>query len=90
MAEKKKGGMLAPNPFNETSGGAGPESPDISGGGVYGSYDEVMSAHLSQESADLDESPNMRSGKGIWGGPAAGEENPAGFSPTAQSDGGKK
>lgn len=90
MADKKKGGMLAPNPYNETSGGSGPEDFDVSGGGSYGSYDEVMSAHLSMDSADLDSTPNMDSGAGIFGGPASGEPNPAGMSTTAESKGSKK
>ena len=86
----KKGRMLQPTSYNETTGGAGPESFDESGGGLYGSWDEVMSAHLSMDQADLAESPNMQSGKGIVGGPAKGEPNPAGFSTTAESAGGKK
>ena len=86
----KKGGMLQPTPYNETTGGAGPENFDESGGGLYGSWDEVMSAHLSMDQADLMETPNMQSGKGIVGGPATGEPNPAGMSTTAESAGGKK
>jgi hypothetical protein len=86
MADKKKGGMLMPNPRNETGSG----EYDQSGGGLYGSYDEVMSAQLSQADADLGGTPNMDSDHGIWGGPAAGEPNPAGASTTSQSRGGKK
>jgi hypothetical protein len=88
MADKK-GGMIHPNTFNETTGGSGPEDFDDSGGGVYHSYDEVLSAHLSQDSASLLESPNVRDGYGIMGGPASGEPNPYGFSPTSEGSGKK-
>lgn len=82
---KKNGGVLMPNPFNETSGGPGPEDPDISGAGVYHGWDEVMSMHLSTDGASMLESPNMKSGAGIHGGPAPGEPNPVGYSSTNQS-----
>lgn len=75
MADKKKGGMLEPNPYNESPGAE--ESPNISGGGIYVSHDEVMGAHLSTESASLESTPNMDSTDGIVGGPAPGEPNPA-------------
>jgi len=89
MADKKKnGGMIHSNVFNETTGGSGPEDYDESGAGVYHSYDEVLSAHLSQDSASLLESPNIADGNGIMGGPAAGEPNPYGYSGTSES--GKK
>ncbi len=81
MAEKKKGGMLQPTPYNEAPGD--PDSPNISGGGIYHSYDEVLSAHLSQEGADLN-TANEEDGSGIMGGPAKGEPNPFGFSPTSE------
>ena len=84
---KKNGGLLQPTPFNETTGGSGPQDYDESGAGIYVSYDEVMSAHLSQGGADLEASANMRSGGGIMGGPASGEPNPAGMSTTSQSKG---
>jgi hypothetical protein len=87
MADKKKGGMFETNPYNEAPGDA--DSPNISGGGIYGSYEEVMSAHLSQEGADLDGSANEEIGSGIMGGPAKGEPNPFGFSPTSESFGKK-
>jgi len=86
MADKKNGGVMYNNPYNGTNGGPGPEDPDISGGGIYHSYDEVLSMSLSQEGASLLESPNVRSGHGIFGGPAAGEPNPYGFSPTSEGD----
>jgi hypothetical protein len=85
MADKKNGGVLSPNPYNETSGGAGPEDPDISGGGIYGDWSsDVMKMHLSQGGADLVGSPNVEVGRGIMGGPAPGEPNPFGFSGTSQ------
>ena len=81
MADKKKGGMLQPTPYNESPGG--PDSPpNISGAGIYVDYDEVMSAHLSSDSADLGSTPNMESIEGIVGGPAPGEPNPAKIRPT--------
>jgi len=85
MADKKNGGMIHGNVYNETTGGSGPQDADLSGGGVYGDYPEVHAAHLSQGGADLLDSPNMRSGGGINGGPAPGEPNPAGFSGTSES-----
>ncbi len=71
MKENKKGGMLQPTPFNEAPGDA--DSPNISGGGIYGSWDEIMSAHLSTESADLGSTPNMDSIEQIMGQTAPGE-----------------
>ena len=71
MADKMKGGMLQPTPYNEAPGD--PESGNISGGGIYVSYDEVMSAHLSSSDASLVNSPNMLANDGIFGGPAPGE-----------------
>lgn len=85
MASKKNGGMLQPTPFNETTGGSGPQDYDESGAGIYYDLSEVMSAHLSQSGADMEASANMRSGAGINGGPAPGEPNPVGYSGTAQS-----
>lgn len=91
MAKDKKGGMLQKTPYNETSGGAGPQDYDESGGGLYGSWDEVMSAHLSMADGDLMETPNTESGFGINGGPAAGEPDAASppASKTGQSKGSK-
>jgi hypothetical protein len=83
MAQKKKGGLLQPTPRNESPGS--PEDPNISGGGLYGSWDEVMSVHLSMDDAHLVGSPNVNVGSGIMGGPAAGEPNPAGMSPTSET-----
>jgi hypothetical protein len=90
MADRKNG-VLYPNPYNETAGGNGPEDYEESGGGLYGDWSkDVMAMHLSQDSASLVGSPNIEVGLGISGGPAPGEPNPAGFSGTAQSYGGKK
>jgi len=86
MADKKSGGVLYPNPYNETLGGNGPQDYDQSGGGLYGDWkDDVMAMHLSQNGASLVESPNVRSGAGIFGGPAPGEDNPYGFSGTSET-----
>jgi len=79
---KNNGGLLYTNPYNETMGGSGPEDPDISGEGLYGSLNEVMSVHLTTMS--FDGVPNIEVGRGIMGGPASGEPNPAGFSPTSE------
>ena len=83
MADKKsKGGMLETNPYNEAPGDPG--DPNISGGGIFGSYDEVLSGHLSQEGASF-LSPNEEDGSGVMGGPAKGEPNPFGFSPVSET-----
>lgn len=87
MAKDKNGGVLAPNVFNETSGGSGPEDYDESGGGLYGSWEEIHKMHLSMNDASMVGSPNIEDGLGIMGGPAPGEPNPAGYSGTAQSRG---
>jgi hypothetical protein len=84
MADRKNGGLIHPNVFNETTGGSGPEDYDESGAGLYGDYKEVMAVHLSQDSASLVGSPNIEEGRGIMGGPAPGEPNPAGFPGTAE------
>lgn len=76
----KKGGMLQPTPYNESPGD--PETGNLSGAGIYVSYDEVMSAHLSSDDASLVSTPNMDSIEGINGGPAPGEPNPAGMKTT--------
>lgn len=80
-SDKNKGGMIHKNPYNEVDG-LDESSPDISGAGVYVSYDEVISAQLSQQDASMKETPNTMSGDGIMGGPASGELNPAKMKPT--------
>lgn len=91
MADRKKnGGVLLPNPYNEVATGGASENYDESGAGVYHSYDEVMSMHLSQDGASLVGSPNVEVGRGIMGGPASGEPNPAGFSATDEGYNSKK
>jgi hypothetical protein len=71
MADNKKGGMLQPTPYNEAPGD--PESGNISGGGIYATYEEAISAQLSSAEASLVNSPNMLANDGIFGGPAPGE-----------------
>lgn len=81
---KNKGGMTSKNPFNQCDN-QDPESGDLSGGGLYGSYEEVIAAQCSQVDADLETTPNSQSGHGVFGGPVTGfrkEPNPAGMSPT--------
>lgn len=90
MAKKNGGGVLLPNPYNETTSGGASENYEDSGAGVYHSYDEVMSMHLSQDGTSLVSTPNIEVGRGIMGGPAAGEPNPYGFSPTQEANNGKK
>jgi hypothetical protein len=82
----KKSGILYPDCYNETGPG---EGPDISGGGLYVSYEEVISMQLSTDSADLESSNNSRSGEGIMGGPAPGEPNPADMERPAEGSGRK-
>jgi hypothetical protein len=74
-------GKTLKNPFNEVeSKDAG--KPDISGGGLYGSYSEVIANQGSREDASFKATPNSKSGCGIMGGPAKNEPNPAGMSTT--------
>lgn len=73
---KKNGGMIFKNCYNEVAN-KDPNSPDLSGAGLYASYDEVIGAQLSTVDASLESSPNSQSGEGICGGPAPGEPNPA-------------
>ena len=89
MADGKnmKGGMLQPTPYNECPGDD--DMPNISGGGLYGSWQEIMAAHLSTDEASLENSPNTMSGAGINGGPAPGEPQLVSVSTTSQSRGGK-
>ena len=66
------------NPFNEVNN-TDPNSPDTTGKGIYfDGYDEILKFHLLA-TGPLDETPNSRSGGGILGGPAPGEDNPAGM-----------
>lgn len=67
------------NPLNEVDS-KDPNKPDISGAGLYVSYDEVIESQLSQDDASCKYTPNSKSGEGICGGPAPGEPNPAGVS----------
>ena len=82
---KKNGGILYPDPYNEVSN-KDPNSPDVTGDGLYfGGWDEVMKMHL-QETGDMVSTPNSESGGDMLGGPTPGEPNPAGM---AQHGGGK-
>lgn len=81
---KHKSGKMFHNPYNEVAS-HDPNSPDESGAGNYVSYDEVMSAQLTQDDASLVGTPNSDSGHGIMGGPAPGEPNPAGASHTNEA-----
>jgi hypothetical protein len=81
MADKGKGGMTIKNPYNEVMT-TDEAIPDDSGAGMYVSYDEVISAQLSQTDASFKSTPNTESGEGIMGGPASGEPNPAKMKPT--------
>ena len=76
MAKAKDSGLMYPNPFNETGSG-GPESPDVNGDMMYGSYDRMMKHHLME--GDIFESSNSKASHDVYGGPAAGEPNPAGM-----------
>ena len=85
MADRKNGGMLSPNPRNEAD-----FSGDYADVELYGDWEkDVLKMHLSQDGASLLGTPNVDEGRGIMGGPAAGEPNPAGFPTTSQSNGGK-
>lgn len=84
MAKKSASGVFVGTPRNQVAN-TDPNSPDISGGGLYGSYEEVIGMQLSQDGSDLATTPNSRSGSGIMGQPAAGEPAPAGMhSPTGE------
>ncbi len=74
MATKKSGGVMYPNPFNETNPG---DAPDTDGDKLYYNWDEVMSMHLSE--GDSSSTPNSKSTEGVQGGPASGEPNPVGL-----------
>lgn len=71
---KKSGGVMYPNPFNETNPG---DAPDTDGDKLYYNWDEVMAMHLQE--GDCSGTPNTESASGILGGPAPGEENPVGL-----------
>jgi hypothetical protein len=90
MADRKNGGLLTTNPYNEAGGTGASEDYEESGAGLYGDLKEVMAVHLSQDGASLVGSPNIEVGRGIMGGPASGEPNPAGFSGTAEGYNSKK
>jgi hypothetical protein len=72
----KDSGKFVGTPYNQVAS-EDPNSPDISGAGLYVSYEEVIAAQLSDDGADLSGSENSRASHGIFGGPAPGEPNPA-------------
>lgn len=66
------------NPYNEV-GNTDPNSPDVTGDGLYfDGWDEIDDFHLLQ-TGPMEETPNSASGRGVMGGPAPGEPNPAGM-----------
>ena len=66
------------NTWNEVNN-VDPNSPDVTGTGIYfDGFPEVHKFHLLA-TGPLDETPNSRSGRGVFGGPAPGEPNPAGM-----------
>lgn len=73
MARGKSSAMTFTNPYSQNANGNA-EQPEISGGGLYFSYDEQQSVHLSGVK-EWPETPNSKEVP-IMGGPAAGEENP--------------
>jgi hypothetical protein len=76
---KGMGGVKYPDPFNEV-GSKDPNTPDVSGDGLYfNGWDEVMKMHLSTDGADMVSSSNSDASHDIYGGPVAGEPNPAGM-----------
>lgn len=77
MAKGNGGQKISPDPYNEVTN-RDETMGDLSGGGLYASYDEVMSGHLAS-GPKWATSPNAACGGGIFGGPASGEPNPAGM-----------
>lgn len=73
----KSNGYGYPNPFNEIDSRGMDPVADVNGQGLYfDGWDEINKFHLLQ-TGPMDETPNSRSGRGIMGGPAPGEPNPA-------------
>ena len=76
---KGMGGVKYPSPFNET-GSPDPNVPDTMGDALYyNGFDEVLKMHLSMDGADMTSSSNSDASHDIYGGPCAGEANPAGM-----------
>lgn len=69
MARGKSGGLMYPNPLNETTGGDAPDTNDL-----YFDLNEVIAVHL--QTGDLDSTPNSRGSEDMLGGPAPGEPSP--------------
>lgn len=65
-----------PNVWNEVNN-TDPNDPDTHGTELYfDGYDEILGMHL-QNTGPMDVTPNSESGRGVFGGPAPGEPNPA-------------
>lgn len=64
------------NPWNEVNN-TDPNSPDTTGRALYfDGWDEILDMHL-KNTGPMDVTPNSTSGRGVFGGPAPGEPNPA-------------
>lgn len=68
-----KGGALHPDPYREVNN-TDPNVPDTDQ--IYEDYAHRDKWHLSQEQADLESTPNSRSGEGIMGHQTPGEPSP--------------
>lgn len=77
MARDRKNGSYGySNPYNETGSGDA-NTPDVTGLGIYfDGFPEVHEYHL-KATGPMDETNNSASGRGVMGGPAPGEPNPA-------------
>jgi len=65
------------NPWNEVNN-VDPNSPDVTGRGIYfDGWDEINKFHLLA-TGPMDETPNSRSGSGVFGRTAPGEPDPSG------------
>ena len=72
-----RGSYGYPSPWNET-GSTDPNTPDVSGTGIYfDGIQEVQKYHLLA-SGPMDETPNSLSGEDVMGVAAPGEPNPSG------------
>ena len=71
-----KGSDIHQDVYNEVDS-TDPNKPDTNGMDLYGSFDEVI-AMQGKESGAMDDTPNSKASKDLYGGPAKGEPNPAG------------
>jgi len=75
---KGSSGIIHHNPANEVVN-KDPNKPDVTGDGLYfDGWSEINKMHLS-ETGDMAHSPNSDASHDLYGGPAAGEPNPAGM-----------